>query len=204
VDVSIGIAIILLSYLLGSIPSAYLAGRLWGKGDLRSEGDGHISATAVYRKVGLIPFILVMLTDAGKGILSVYLTRLFSDSQIVLILAGYAAVIGHCWSVYLGFKGGLGGLILFSVLVSIAFKEAWMAAGVALVLLLTTRKSSWSTYILVGTTSIVLLVERESLVIALFPLGLMIIHFIKRFQTQRANPQTAYKDEVFDDLKRIR
>jgi acyl phosphate:glycerol-3-phosphate acyltransferase len=204
VDVSIGIAIILLSYLLGSIPSAYLAGRLWGKGDLRSEGDGHISATAVYRKVGLIPFILVMLTDAGKGILSVYLTRLFSDSQIVLILAGYAAVIGHCWSVYLGFKGGLGGLILFSVLVSIAFKEAWIAAGVALVLLLTTRKSSWSTYILVGATSVVLLVERESLVIALFPLGLMMIHYIKRFQTQRANPRTAYKHEVFDDLKRIR
>lgn len=200
----INIGVILLGYCLGSIPSAYLIGRIWGKVDLRQEGDGHISATAAYRYLGRKALILVLAMDMGKGILAVYLASLFTDSQIILILVAYAAVIGHCWSMFIGFKGGLGGAITFAVLASLAFKEAFIAAGVFLIILFATRKSSWGTYILLGVASLTLLIERANLPLILFPLGLIAIHYIKRYQTRKVNPHTAYTHEVFDDLKRTR
>ncbi len=194
---------ILIGYLLGSLPSAYIVGRLWGRIDLRKEGDGHISATAAYRYLGLKALALVMVMDMGKGVLSIYIASLLTDSQVVLVGAAYATVIGHCWSVFLGFKGGLGGAITFAVLASLALKEAFIGVGVFLIILLITRKTSWGTYVLLGTTSIALLIERQSLVMIIYPLGLIAIHLIKRYQTRKVNPDTMYTHEAFDDLKRV-
>jgi acyl phosphate:glycerol-3-phosphate acyltransferase len=204
------IASVVTGYLLGSIPSAYLLGRLWGKTDLRKEGDGHISATAVYRYSGWGSFILVVLMDFGKGVLAVYLAALFSDSVIVYMVTAYAAVIGHCWSVFLRFKGGLGGIILFSVLASLVPREAAVGLIVSLLILFSTRKSSWATYLIQATASMALFVElyvfnlpQINLALCLFPLGLIVLHLLKRFQTSKVNPATTYKHELFDDLKRI-
>jgi glycerol-3-phosphate acyltransferase PlsY len=202
--IAIDISIIVLGYLLGSIPSAYILGRLWGKIDLRQEGDGHISATAVHRFMGPIPFVLVTIMDMGKGALSLYIASLLTDSQLVLIGTAYAAVIGHCWSVYIGFKGGLGGVIIFAVLASLAWKEALIGAGVALIILFSTHKSSWSTYALQGTASAALLVEKQSPAMIIFPLGLIAIHLIKRYQARKVNSNTAYSHELFDDLRRVK
>lgn len=195
---------IVLGYLLGSIPSAYLIGRFWGKIDLRQEGDGHISATAIYRKVGRIAFLLNLIMDAGKGALAVYLATLLTDSSLVAIAAAYAAVIGHCWPVFIRFRGGLGAVIIYGVLVTLAWKEFLVGAAVALILLLALRKSSWSTYALVAAASIMLLIEKKELVIALSPLGLIIIQLLKKFQIRKTGPVSAYKNELFDDLKRLR
>ena len=74
------VLVVVSGYLLGSIPSAYLIGRFWAKIDLRQEGDGHVSATAVYREVGRIAFILNLIVDAAKGVLAVYLATLLTDS----------------------------------------------------------------------------------------------------------------------------
>ena len=96
----------------------------------------------------------------------------FTDSQAVLVGVAYATVMGHCWSVFIGFKGGLGGAVTFAVLASLAYKEAFIAVAVFLIVLFSTRKTSWGTYILLGVTSLALLIERESLIMVLFPLGL--------------------------------
>lgn len=201
-SIPIYLGLIVLGYLLGSIPSAVLVARLWGKKDLRLEGDGHISATAVYRYCGKVPFVLTIALDYGKGFLAIFLARLFIDSQIVLVLVAYAAVIGHCWSVFIRFTGGLGGVILISVLAALAFKETLIGIGVCVIVLLATRKSSLATYTIQVAASISLLIEKQSLVLIIFPLGLIVLHFLKRLQTQKNNPSTAYKHELFDDLKR--
>lgn len=198
------ISSIIAGYLLGSLPSAYIVARLWGKIDLRREGDGHISATAAYRYLGMKAFILVLVMDMGKGALSVYIASFLTDSQIVLVLAAYAAVIGHCWPLYLGFKGGLGGAITIAVLATLALKEALIGVGVCLILIAVTRKTSWGTYVLLGSASAALAVERAGLVMVLFPLGLIAIHLLKRYQTRKVNPDTAYTHELFADLKRVK
>lgn len=195
---------VVLGYFIGSIPSAYLVGRLWGKIDLRQEGASHVSATAVLRKVGLLPFILTVAMDAGKGTLAVYAGTLFSSSTLIILATAYAAVIGHCWSVFIGFEGGLGAVVTYGVLGTLAISEFLIGAVVAIILFFTTHKSSLSTYILVATMSIALLLEKRGLVLGLFPLCLILVQLVKRFQVRKTSADTGYKNELFDDLKRLK
>ena len=98
---------LLLGYLLGSIPSGYLAGR-WCKGiDLRELGSGSTGATNVLRQVGKGPALVVFVIDVGKGAAAVLLTsNLLPGHDWIQVLAGLAALAGHIWPVWLGFKGG--------------------------------------------------------------------------------------------------
>ena len=95
-----------LGYLLGSMPNGYLAGR-WLKGiDLRQCGSGSTGATNVLRNVGKGPALVVFLLDVGKGALAVLLAKSFGLNDWVHVLAGLAALAGHIWPVWLGWKGG--------------------------------------------------------------------------------------------------
>ncbi len=201
---ALAVLAIVSGYLLGSIPSAYLIGRLWGKIDLRKEGDGHISATAVYREVGRIPFVVALLMDGAKGVLAIYVATLLSGSTPVMVATAYAAVIGHCWSVFIRFKGGFGAAVTYGVLGTLVVGEFLIGVAVALVLIFTTRKSSLSTYVLIVAVSIILLIERKGLILVLFPLGLILIQLLKRFQTRKTSAATGYRNELFDDLKRLK
>ena len=97
---------IAIGYLLGSTPSGYLAGR-WLKGiDLRDCGSGSTGATNVLRNVGKGPALVVFLLDVGKGALAVLLAKHFGLSDWVQVMAGLAALAGHIWPVWLGWKGG--------------------------------------------------------------------------------------------------
>ena len=95
-----------IGYLLGSTPSGYLAGR-WLKGiDLRECGSGSTGATNVLRNVGKGPALVVFLIDVGKGALAVLLAKTLGLSDWLQVLAGLAALAGHIWPVWLGWKGG--------------------------------------------------------------------------------------------------
>ena len=97
---------LLLGYLLGSIPSGWLAGR-WLKGiDLREIGSGSTGATNVLRHVGKGPALVVFLIDVGKGAAAVLIARALGLGDWIQVLAGLAALAGHIWPVWLGFKGG--------------------------------------------------------------------------------------------------
>ena len=95
-----------IGYLLGATPSGYLAGR-WLKGiDLRDCGSGSTGATNVLRNVGKAPALVVFLLDVGKGALAVLLAKSVGLNDWVQVLAGLAALAGHIWPVWLGWKGG--------------------------------------------------------------------------------------------------
>ena len=97
---------LILGYLLGSIPSGWLAGR-WLKGiDLRELGSGSTGATNVLRQVGKGPALVVFLIDVGKGAAAVLLARALGLGDWIQVLAGLTALAGHIWPVWLGFKGG--------------------------------------------------------------------------------------------------
>ena len=97
---------LLLGYLLGSIPSGWLAGR-WLKGiDLRELGSGSTGATNVLRQVGKGPALVVFLIDVGKGAAAVLIARALGLGDWIQVLAGLTALAGHIWPVWLGFKGG--------------------------------------------------------------------------------------------------
>jgi len=201
---ALAVAIVTLGYLIGSFPSAYLIGRAWAHKDLRLEGDGHIGGMAAYRYLGWKGLALVLVLDLGKGVLAVWLATRIFDTPLVPVLTAWAAVAGHCWSVFLRFRGGLGGAVTFAVLAALVTREAFIGLGVFLIVLAITRKTSWGTYILLGTASLALLIEKEPPALIIFPLGLIGLHLLKRFQTRRANPETAYTHEALADLKKFK
>jgi acyl phosphate:glycerol-3-phosphate acyltransferase len=102
-------AIPLIAYLLGSIPFGLIVGTLFGGQDVRTVGSGNIGATNVSRVAGPFAGILTLLLDAAKGSAAVALTaRVAGDSSTWMIVAGLCALVGHCYSVWLRFKGGKG------------------------------------------------------------------------------------------------
>ncbi len=112
----IAIAIIC-AYLIGSFPSAYVAGRLRRGIDIREVGSRNMGAMNVFYKVGFVEGILVLAVDIGKGAAAVALAHWLGVPMIAELLAGAAVVIGHGFPVFLKFRGGRGGATLIGVLV---------------------------------------------------------------------------------------
>jgi acyl phosphate:glycerol-3-phosphate acyltransferase len=104
------------AYLLGSIPTAYIFGKLLKNIDIREYGSGNVGATNVFRSVGKIPGIIVLLLDLLKGLAAVTLIPMFLEklstttveSSSFCIALGAAVIAGHVWTVFLRFKGGKG------------------------------------------------------------------------------------------------
>jgi acyl phosphate:glycerol-3-phosphate acyltransferase len=131
-----------IAYLLGSIPSAYLVAKYNGKIDIRDEADGHISAAAVYRRVGLLSFMMVVIMDIGKAALAVLAAQWIGATPVFIMLAGVVAMIGHQWSPFLKFQGGLGATTTGGVLVCVATIPTLIGAAVAAVILVRTKRST--------------------------------------------------------------
>jgi len=97
------------AYLLGSIPFGLLLSRLFGGGDVRTSGSGNIGATNVARVAGPLAGILTLLLDAGKGAAAVWLAARFSnESATWMMIAVLAVLLGHCFPIWLRFRGGKG------------------------------------------------------------------------------------------------
>lgn len=108
---------LLLAYLLGSLSGGLLLGRIMGKGDLRTSGSGNAGATNALRTGGSAFGIAVLLFDLAKGLLAVtVLPWLAPQLPWFAYACGAAAVIGHVWPVYFGFRGGKGAATLIGAM----------------------------------------------------------------------------------------
>ena len=122
------ISIPVAAYLLGSIPFGLLLSKLFGGTDVRIVGSGNIGATNVARAAGPLAGILTLLLDAGKGALAVFLAaRLSNESATWVMIAGLCVLVGHCFPIWLWFRGGKGvatGAGVFLMLSPLAFLGA--------------------------------------------------------------------------------
>lgn len=96
-----------IAYLLGSVPFGLVLTRLFGGGDIRDIGSGNIGATNVLRTGKRFVAALTLILDAGKGAVAVLMANHFIDANAAAF-AGLIAIIGHCFPVWIGFKGGKG------------------------------------------------------------------------------------------------
>ncbi|MBI3671007.1 MAG: glycerol-3-phosphate 1-O-acyltransferase PlsY [Acidobacteria bacterium] len=121
----------LAAYLLGSIPFGYLIARLRGGTDIRAAGSGNIGAANVTRVVGPGAGAMTLLLDAAKGYLAVWLAAHFSDENITwMTAAALAAIAGHLFPIWLGFRGGRG----VATGVGVFLPICWPAVVAALVI----------------------------------------------------------------------
>jgi glycerol-3-phosphate acyltransferase PlsY len=100
---------VLAAYLIGAVPIGWIVARAFGMTDIRRHGSGNIGATNVLRTLGRRAAIVTLLGDVLKGGLAVFTAAALSGGDpVITAVATVAAVVGNCWSVFLGFRGGKG------------------------------------------------------------------------------------------------
>jgi glycerol-3-phosphate acyltransferase PlsY len=135
-------------YLLGSIPSGYLAGRWLAGLDIRREGSGSTGATNVLRVVGKGPALVVFLVDVLKGSTAVLLAKAVLDPfGVGVVLAGLAALAGHIWPVWLGWKGGKAVATGLGMLLGLTWPVGLACFGIFLAVLSLSRIVSLSSVV---------------------------------------------------------
>ncbi|HEY81764.1 MAG TPA: glycerol-3-phosphate acyltransferase [Dehalococcoidia bacterium] len=140
--------IILLGYFLGSIPTAYLAGYILKGIDIREVGDRNVGAANAFRELSPRAGVAVGLADAGKGILAVLIAQAANLPQIALLFTGAAAVIGHNWPIFIGFRGGRGVSTTIGVLLVVVTQPMLLLAGPAILALLIKKRVTFACAVL--------------------------------------------------------
>ncbi len=136
--------LLLLSFVTGSIPTSIILGKIVKGIDIREHGSGNAGGTNVFRVLGWKPALIVVIIDIFKGWLptAIYATALFksqpiSDVGVIQILCGFAAVLGHTYTIFAGFRGGKGIGTLAGMLIAlfpIAFPLCLLAFVITLIL----------------------------------------------------------------------
>ncbi len=150
------------AYLIGSFPAGYLLGRVWGVNVLE-RGSGRTGGTNVLRSAGVVPALITGILDFGKGALAVWIAGQIApgiSQAIAQVLAGAAVIMGHNYSIFLGFHGGAGVGTSLGALVIIY----WPAAVALLVLLLLVIAAT--RYASVGSLTVTTLMPLVLLVLA--------------------------------------
>jgi len=135
-------AVLVMGYLLGSIPFGVLLTRLGGAGDVRQIGSGNIGATNVLRTGRKDLALATLVLDAGKGAAALLLARWLLDSELAGCIAGGAAFLGHLFPVWLKFKGGKGVATFFGLLLAAHWPLGLMAGATWLIVAFILRYSS--------------------------------------------------------------
>jgi acyl phosphate:glycerol-3-phosphate acyltransferase len=143
------LSLILVSYFVGAIPFAYLVGKIFKNVDLRKHGSGNLGSTNAFRVLGTPLGIFVQILDIAKGLIVVLLLSTFfyhnlpfrnltpfDDITVLKIIAGISAVIGHTFSIFMGFKGGKGINTALGMLISLSPVDVSISLGFFLLVLI--------------------------------------------------------------------
>ena len=139
------IAVVIVSYLLGSISCSIIASKLLKKGDVRSKGSGNAGLTNAYRTGGPVVAVLTLLGDSLKGVLAVLLGGFIMSAEGVLASnfgmysAAVAVMLGHIFPVFFKFKGGKGVLTSATVLAILNYKAFLVVFAVFIIVFVCTR-----------------------------------------------------------------
>lgn len=167
--------IVILSYLVGAIPTSIIVSKAVKGIDIRQYGSGNAGGTNVMRVLGWKHGVMVIILDALKGVLAVIVVaRLhygglpfanvspFDDFTLVQIIAGISAVVGHIWTVFAGFKGGKGIATALGMLLMIVTIDMLIAVGVFLIVVTISRYVSLGS-VLAAVTVPAAMVFRENI-----------------------------------------
>ncbi len=203
---------IVIGYLLGSIPSAYIATRLAAGKDIRQMGGGNVGGLNTYREVGAIPALGAGIVDVGKGAAAVAIAYwLLHVPHLFVLLAGLAAVVGHMWMVFMKFSGGKGmGATFGALAVVMPLYGYWQGLLIFLVIILIPIIITHNVALSMGIGLVFLPLiiwlgtESGSATILAIILGIVVaIKFLPTARAALAKSETK-KDFIFDHWQRDR
>jgi glycerol-3-phosphate acyltransferase PlsY len=175
---------LLASYLLGTLPTAYIVARLAKGIDIRRYGSGSVSASNVQTHVGLRAFALVGAIDFFKGLLPVILGLWLGLDPWVVMAAGVATVIGHDWSPYLGFVGGRGVGPSMGMLLPVAPIEVVVAS----LIFLAGRKHKYDAFwciLGIALLPVLALILRRPAPVVVAAAAILLLTILKRLEANR-------------------
>ncbi len=147
----LSIAAIVTGYLLGSISFSYLYGKLFKGIDIRNHGSGNAGATNTLRVLGKGPAILVLALDVLKAIFAVWIGKWLQQDELwIPVLCGVAAIIGHNWPIFFGFRGGKGIATTIGVMATLCFLPTLYAGLIAILAIVITRYVSLGSLLFTG------------------------------------------------------
>lgn len=203
-----GFVVIIIAYLLGSIPAAYIVTRLVAGQDIRRLGSGNAGGNNVYRHVGLRAAIPVVIFDVGKGAAAVAIAHWLLGAPLLelnlfVLLAGIAVVAGHTWSVYLKFSGGNGLSATLGALAIIMPWELLIVIALLLVLKVITHNLVLSANIsLLSVPISAWFLEKEWLYVAfcIVLIVMLVLNFIPQIKADLAKARS--RQNLFAELLR--
>jgi len=135
-----GIPSIIIGYLLGSIPTAYIVSRIRKGIDIRNIGSGNMGAANVMRQIGAHEGIFVGLIDIAKGAVAILIAQALNVSELWVFGTGFAALVGHNFPVFAGFRGGRGSATIIGIFLVLAPKAILVTLAVVAIPFFTSRK----------------------------------------------------------------
>jgi len=173
--------IIIVSYLIGSFPSAYLMGRLIKNIDIRNFGSGNVGATNAFRVLGKKYGIITLLIDLLKGFIPVFVIKFIVSENFLTyqIVSGFCLILGHIFTVFLKFKGGKGVATSAGFLIAVSPVPMFFTILVFLITLAATRYVSLGSIIAALTYPIFTYIWNQPLQLKILSVILALIIVVK-------------------------
>ncbi len=179
------ISALIMAYLIGAIPSAYVAGRLIKGKDIREEGDRNPGAGNAYRTIGPKAGVAVGAVDIGKGAGAVLLAAELTGSTSAGMAAGVVAMVGHNWPIFLKFRGGRGAASALGVFIALVPMPAIPISLVSLALLPIVKSTTIVIgLIMISTPFVALLIGAPDSMVA-YCVGLPVMVGVRHYITSR-------------------
>ncbi|MFC1949344.1 glycerol-3-phosphate acyltransferase [Chloroflexota bacterium] len=204
------VIVIIIAYLIGSIPFAYIFTRLFTGKDIRQLGSGNVGGNNVFREVGAKASVPTAFFDVGKGALAVTIAHWLldvpfyrPDPDLYVLLAALAVIAGHMWSIYLKFSGGNGLSATFGALAILLPRELLIVIALLLILRVITRNTVLSVNIALLSVPISSWLMEDSLLYVYFSIIIAIMLVLNFLPVAKAAiSQAESKKNLADDLLR--
>jgi glycerol-3-phosphate acyltransferase PlsY len=198
-----GILSIIIGYILGSIPTAYIVSRIRKGIDVRNVGSGNMGAANVMREIGAHEGAFVGLIDIAKGAGAILIAQALNVPELWVFGAGFAALVGHNFPVFAGFRGGRGSATIIGIFLVLAPKAMLVTLVIVAIPFFTTRK--FSAAILIGFALLPLFIWllEGSLMLVRYALVIDLFMLVRNlFGIKQVVAKGVIKDMIFDRHKK--
>jgi len=195
----LGILSIIIGYLLGSIPTAYIVSRMRKGIDIRNVGSGNMGGANVMREIGTHEGVFVGLIDISKGAVAILIAQTLNISELWVFGTGFAALVGHNFPVFARFKGGRGSATIIGIFLVLAPKSILVTLAVVAIPFFTTRKFMAALFIGFGLLPLFVWLLEGSLMMVRYVLVIDLFMLIRNLSgIKQVLSKGVMKDMIYD------
>jgi len=198
-----GILSIIIGYLLGSIPTAYIVSRIRKGIDIRNVGSRNMGGANVMREIGTHEGLFVGIIDVAKGAGAILIAQTLNISELWVFGAGFAALVGHNFPVFAGFRGGRGSATIIGIFLVLAPKAILVTLAVVAIPFFTTRKFMAALFIGFGLLPLFVWLLEGSLMLVRYVLVIDLFMLVRNLpDIKQVLGKGVIRDMIYDRHKK--